>query len=205
MTLPDSLPQRVFLLAHHPEKGKVGGNAGPMLRAAALADLHHRGRLADVRGRPAVAVRHPCHDPVLDAVLEEVARAKPHTWQSWIGRGQRATFRGVRHQLGDRGWVDLRPHRVLGLFPATDVTIRDLRVRDDLLARVHAALRQPLDTVDPADAALVTVLAAGDLRPVLDRKTQRADKQRIRDLAALSGPIGPALRNWLDAAAVGAA
>lgn len=79
-----------------------------MLRAAALADLHREGRLTDERGRPAVDARRPCHDPVLGAVLEEIARAKPHPWQSRIGRRQRAAVREVRQQL-DGGWVNHQP------------------------------------------------------------------------------------------------
>lgn len=205
MALPHSLPQRVFLLACNPDKGKVGlgTHLGAMLRAAALADLYRDGHLADERGRAAIDVRHPCHDPVLDAVLEEIAGSKPHTWQSWIGHRQRATVRAVRQQLDDGGWVHLRPHKVLGLFPTTKVTTRDPRVREELLCRANAALHEPIGSIDPADAALVAIIAAGDLKLVLDRKTQRANEQRIQELTKLSGPIVPALRKWIEAAAVG--
>ncbi|MEO3928837.1 hypothetical protein ABGB07_34015 [Micromonosporaceae bacterium B7E4] len=46
-------------------------------------------------------------------------------------------------------------------------------------------------------------IAAGDLKLVLDRRTKRASKQRIQELAKLSGPIGPALRKSIQVAAVG--
>lgn len=205
MAVPHSLPQRIFLLAYNPDKGRVGlgTNLGAMLRAAALADLYRGGHLTDERGRAAIDVRHPCHDPVLDALLGEVARSKPHAWQSWIGHRQRAAVRAVRQQLNDGGWVHLEPHKVLGVFPTTKVTIRDPRVRKELLDRVDTALHEPIGSIDPADAALVTIIAAGDLYLVLDRKTQRANKQRIQELTKLSGPIGPALRRSIQAAAVG--
>jgi len=207
MAVPDSLPQRVFLLAYDPDKGRVGlgTNLGAMLRAAALADLHRNGHLTDVRGRAAIDVRQPCHDPVLDAVLDEIAGTRPHTWQSWIGHRQRATVHAVRQQLGDGGWVHLQPQKILGLFPTVKVTIRDPSVRGELLGRVDTALHEPIGSVDPADATLVAIIAAGDLRLVLDRKTQRANKQRIRELTQLSGPIGPALQKSIQAAATGEA
>jgi hypothetical protein len=207
MAIPDSLPQRIYLLAYNPGKGRVGinTNLGAMLRAAALADLYLDGHLIDERGRPAIGGRHPCHDPVRAALLEEIAGARPRKWQSWIGRGQRAARNAVRQQLSDGGWVRLQPHRILGLFPTTKVTIRDPRVRKELLGRVNAALKNPIDRVDRADAALVAIVVAGDLTLVLDRKTKRASKRRIEQLIEHSGPIGPALRKSIQAAESAAA
>ena len=208
MAGPGSLPQRVFLLAHDPDKGRVrvGTNLGAMLRAAALADLYLGGHLTDERGRAAIGVRHhPSHDPVLEALREEIAGSKPRTWQSWVGRRQRAAVSAVRQQLGDGGWVRLESHRILGLFPTTKVTIRDPRVRKELLGRVNGALKNPVGRVDPHTAALVVIAAAGDLTLVLDRKTKRANKRRIQEITRLSGPIGPALRKAIQAAAAAAA
>jgi hypothetical protein len=207
MAVPDSLPQRIFVLAYDPDKGRVrmGTNLGAMLRAAALADLYLNGHLTDERGRAAVDVRHPCHDPVLQALLAEIAGSKPRKWHSWVGRRQNATVSAVRRQLSDRGWVRLQPHRVLGLFPTTKVTIRDPRVRKELLGRVNGALKKPSHRIDPADAALVAIVAAGDLSLVLDRKTRRAYKRRVEELIELTGPVGPALRKSIrDAASASA-
>jgi hypothetical protein len=124
MGVPDSLPQRIFVLAYNPAKSRVGldSNLGLMLRAAALADLYLGGHLADERGRAAIAVRRPCHDPVLDALLDEIAGSKPRTWQFWVDRRYRAARSAVRQQLSDRGWVYLQRRRILGLFPTTKVT-----------------------------------------------------------------------------------
>jgi hypothetical protein len=208
MAVPDSLPQRIFLLAHDPDKGRirVGTNLGAMLRAAALADLYLNGHLTDQRGRATIDVRHPCHDPVLDALLEEIAGSRPRKWQTWVGRRQRPTVNAVRRQLGDGGWVRLEPRKILGLFPITKVTVRDPRVRKELLGRVSSALKKPISRTDPADAALVAIVAEGELKLVLDRRTKRANKRRIQELTELSGPIGPALRKAVQAAvAAGAA
>jgi hypothetical protein len=207
MAVPESLPQRIYLLAYNPDKGKVGmgTNLGAMLRAAALADLFLNGHLVDDRGRAAIGMRHHRHDPVLDAVVEEITGSKPRTWQSWVGRRHGVTSRAVRQQLADGGWVRLEPRKILGLFPTTKVTIRDPRVRKELLGRVNDALHKPIGRSDPGDAALVAIVAAGDLTLVLDRKTRRANKRRIEQLTELSGPVGPALRKSIEAAAAAAA
>jgi hypothetical protein len=91
------------------------------------------------------------------------------------------------------------------LFPTTKVTIRDPRVRKELLGRVNGALKNPIGRIDPADAALVAIVAAGDLKLVLARQAKRANKRRIQELTELSGPIGPALRKSIQAAAAAAA
>lgn len=206
MAVPDSLPQRIYLLAYHPDKGKVGWstNLGAMLRAAALADLYLGGHLTDVRGRATIDIRHPCHDPVLGALLAEIAGSKPRRWQYWIDHRQSAAVKAVRQQLADRGWVRLEPRRILGLFPTTRVTVRDPRVRKELLSRVSRALTKPSGRIDLADAALVAIVVAGDLTLVLDRRTRRAHKQRIEKIIELSGPIGPALRKSIEDAAAAA-
>ncbi len=221
MAVPGSLPRRMFLLAYDPDKGRfrVGTNLGGLLRAAALADLRLRGHLTDERGNAAIDRRRPRpsgagtvsrsvhrppgHDPVLETLLDEIARSKPRTWQFWIHHGLRTAVRAVRQQVSDGGWVRLQPHKVLGLFPTTRVTIRDLRVRNELLGRVNGALNNPIGRVDPADAALVAIVAAGDLRVVLDRRTARAHKRRIKELTELSGPVGPALEQSIRDAAIG--
>jgi hypothetical protein len=206
MAMPASLPQRVFLLAYNPDKGRVGMTTelGAMLRAAALTDLYLNGHLTDENGRAAVT-RHPSRDPVLAAILEEIAASRSRKWQSWVGRRQGAAVKAVRQQLGDGGWVRLEPRKILGLFPTTRVTIRDPRVRKEVLGRVSGALRNPFGRTDPADAALVAIAAAGDLRIVLDRKARRAHKRRIQELTKISGPVGPALRKSIEASAAASA
>ncbi|GGN32470.1 hypothetical protein FHR83_005803 [Actinoplanes campanulatus] len=203
MAVPGSLPQRVYLLAYDPGKGRVRFTTqlGAMLRAAALADLYGSGHLTDENGRAVVAAGHrPSGDPFLEAVRAEIAAAKPRKWQHWVGRHQGAATRTVRQQLGDGGWARLQPYRILGMFPATRVTPRDPRVRKEILGRVGNALKKPIGRVDAADAALVAVIAAGDLGLVLDRRTRRAHKRRIHELTELSGPVAPALKKSVEAA-----
>ncbi|MFI5497167.1 GPP34 family phosphoprotein [Actinoplanes sp. NPDC051859] len=207
MTVPGNLPQCSYLLAYHPDKGRVGFSTelGAMLRAAALADLYLKGHLADERGRAVSSSARPSGDPVLDGLLEEIAGARPRKWQHWIGKRQRPTVSAVRQQLADGGWARCEPYKMLGLFPATRVTMRDPRVRKELVSRVNGALRGAAGRVDPADAALVTIVAAGELNLVLDRRSRRAHKRRIQELSELTGPIGPALHKSIQAASASAA
>lgn len=205
MAVPSSLPQRLYLLAYNPAKGKVGMGTelGALLRAGALADLYLQGHLTDVRGRATINGQHPARDPVLAGLLEEIADSKPRKWQYWINKRQRATVGTVRQQLADGGWARLQPYKILALFPATKVVLRDPRVRKQLLSRVNGALRTPAGRVDPADAALVTIVAAAELNHILDRKTRRDNKRRIQELTEIIGPIGPALHKSIQAAASG--
>ncbi|XVV15163.1 GOLPH3/VPS74 family protein [Actinoplanes sp. CA-131856] len=205
MAVPDSLPQRLYVLAHDPVKGRVhiGTNLGLMLRAAGLADLYLQGHLTDERGRAAASGRHPTGDPVLGALFDEIAGSRPRKWQSWVDRGHRPTIRAVREQLGEGGWARLEHRKVLGLFPMTKVTLRDPRVRKEVLSLLDAALKRPLGRVDFADAALVSIVAAGNLTLVLDRKAKRDGKRRLRELIGATGPVGPALRRAIQDSALG--
>ncbi|MFC4070373.1 GOLPH3/VPS74 family protein [Actinoplanes subglobosus] len=207
MTVPGSLAQRIFLLAHDPDKGRVrvGTNLGAMVRAAALADLYLQGHLTDERGRAATVAGRSCTDPVLTTVLAEIAGSRPRKWQSWVDRRQHATVGAVRAQLGADGWARLEPYRILGIFPSVRVTPRDPRVRKELAGRVRAALKEPINRVDPADAVLVAIVAAGQLSLVLDRRGRRDARKRLQELTDISGPIGPALRKSIEASAAAAA
>ncbi|MEO3785159.1 GPP34 family phosphoprotein [Actinocorallia sp. B10E7] len=199
--MPDTLPQRIYLLALDPERGKppVGTHLNELVRAAALTDLYLSGHLADEKGRAVVAVRHPCHDPVLEAVLEELASSKPRKWQHWVGRRGRQTTLAVREQIANGGWARVEERKILGLFPTYRMTPRDPRLRGRLRGRVSAALRDPLSRVDPVDAALVALTEAGKLRGVLDRKAKRTHKRRLKDLAERTGPLPKALKRTLEA------
>ncbi|GAB3657516.1 GPP34 family phosphoprotein [Actinocorallia lasiicapitis] len=195
MNVPDTLPQRLYLLAYDPAKGRVrGGHVGELVRAAALTDLYLNGHLTDVRDRPVVEVRHPCHDPFLETLLAEVAEGRSRKWKSWVARRGGPAHRAVRQQLADGGWLRVEQSKILGIFPHTKVTPRDPRVRKELADRVNGALKQPVSRVDPADAALVALSAAAELPHVLGRAERRKHKERIRSLTSLAGPAAPALR-----------
>src|SRR5215471_6548508 len=107
MTLPESLPARLYLLAYDTEKNRVTAQSrlGLVLRAAALADLYLTGRVTDENGKArAAGDRRPAGDPLLDEVLQQVAEHRPRSWQGWIAHGHPA-IRTVRTQLEDERYI----------------------------------------------------------------------------------------------------
>jgi hypothetical protein len=203
MSLPDSLPGRLYLLACEPRTGRLVAQPGfgCLLRAAALTDLLLAGQLADDQGRPRTTGRSRVADPVLAAVRSQVDGSRPRSWQHWVKTRERATARAVRDQLAADGWVRLEPRRLLGIVPTTRVMLRDAAARQQLAATVDDALRRtlPLSQVDPRDAALVALSAAAEQRTVLTRRQRREHRERITRLTELTGPAAPALRKAVRA------
>ncbi|MDX6740258.1 GOLPH3/VPS74 family protein [Actinocorallia sp. A-T 12471] len=200
MKQPESLAQRMFLLALDPDKGRTHSSTylRPLIRSAVLTELYLSGHLRDDAGKPAVEVAGPCADPVLAGVLQEIGEGRPRRWQHWVGRQGRQTTDAVRDQLIDGGLLRAEPRRVLGLFPSTYYTLRDPRVRSRLTATVSAVLRDPVGRVDPADAALVSLSVLGQLHKVVPRAKRKEHKQKIKALTEVTGPAAPALKKTID-------
>lgn len=196
MELPESLPARLYLLAYDKRRQRLTARTqlGYVLRAAALADLELRGDLADEDGKVRVVADRRVDDPVLDAVLQEIAGSRPRTWGHWVRAGQRATKRAVRDQLDAGRWIRVEPRRVLGLFPAATVTLRDPRALSRLTLTAARTLHggRPAERLDRRDATLVALAAAGEL-PVLSRRQRREQRRRITRLTERSGSAAPAL------------
>ncbi|MFJ6773738.1 GPP34 family phosphoprotein [Kitasatospora sp. NPDC091257] len=203
MDLPANLPEKLYLLAHDPRRGRTTQHSSLnlLLQAAALTELLRRGLLYE-EGRKAVArVRGGAAEDGLDPysadLLGRIRATRPHSWSSWVGRarstGRDQPIRRVRDGLAESGRITLRPHRVAGLFPVTLVTVHDPGVRKALEARVTGALTGPFSRVDPADAALTALVAAGKLRTVLGFRERREHRGRIAKLAPAAGPVPRAL------------
>ncbi|MBD0690472.1 GOLPH3/VPS74 family protein [Streptomyces sp. CBMA123] len=203
MDLPVNLPEKLYLLAYEPRRGRTTQHSSLnlLLQAGALTELLRRGLLYE-EGRKAVArVRTGAAEDGLDPysarLLGQIRAGRPHSWSSWVGRakstGRDQPIRWVRDGLADSGLVTLRPHRVAGLFPVTLVTLDDPGVREALAASVTGALKGPLSRVDPADAALTALVAAGKLRSVLSSRQRREHRGRIGKLAPAAGPVPRAL------------
>ena len=208
MDLPASLASRAYLLAFDTSKGKLTGRGqlGVMLRAAALTELFLDRRLTDVDGKPK-ATGDRVTDPLLDGILREIAASRPRSWAYWTGRGGRATVRAVQEQLVDRRLISVEPYRVLGIFPARRISVRDTRLVHRLREAVTRALRgdTPIDRLDARDAALAALAAAGKLRVAVSRAQARERKQWITRLEEVAGPAVPALRKVIRQRAAAAA
>ncbi|MBC6463300.1 GOLPH3/VPS74 family protein [Actinomadura sp. HBU206391] len=201
MNVPNSLPERLYLLAYDTHRQKIRcGDLGYLLRAAALADLYLSGHLTEESGRPQVFVRRPGPDPMLDAVLGQIADSRPRPWTHWVRKSSRGMVRTVRDQLAADGWIRVEPRRRYGILRYNKVTVRDPRVVTQLTRGVSTALQggRPSGRVDPYEAAAAALAANGELRAVLNRKDRRRHKQRINELSAVTGPAATALRKAIQ-------
>jgi hypothetical protein len=196
---PTTLPQKLYLLAYDAGRRRLGSRLeiGYALRAAALVELHLRGHLIDRDGPVPAENGRQCADPVLNAVLQQIARTPHKSWRHWVRADHRAMTTSVRDQLHALGVLDLRRHHRLGIIPTTTIIVADLppvlRIANDALR----ALRDDEPSGGTAsDAAALLVLAAiAGLPGVAARTRLGADRQRIDQLARQGGPAIPALRS----------
>jgi|SRR5437868_73821 len=202
---PDSLPARMFLLAYDLRKQRMttrGSQLGYVLRAAALTELYLDGRLSEERRRPVPGT--PGDDPY--EMLAQISTSRPRSWQHWIRKDSQAFVATVRAELQRDGWIRVTRHRTLGLFPRTQVTVKDPRVVKALWGGASSALRgRPVAHVNSYDAAAVALAAAGEMASVLPRPDRRRYRRRIAELTARSGPAAPAVRKLIGAERAAAA
>jgi hypothetical protein len=84
--------------------------------------------------------------------------------------------------------IKVERRRILGVFPATRITLSQPHVATRLANRVNGAVRgtRPLSRVDPHDAALVALVTSGGLKIVLSpaqtTPVQSADRPAHRVL-----------------------
>ncbi|MEV7021546.1 GPP34 family phosphoprotein [Kitasatospora sp. NPDC093558] len=201
MDVPTTLPEKLYLLAYDPERGRhlTTLNLDAAVRAAALTELLHRGLIRD-DGRHPAAVDGAADglDPLSAWLLEQIRQGRRRSWKSWIGR-QSWSAHTVRDGLAADGRIRVEERRVLGIFPVARVTLPEPRVRKELASRVTSALKGPLSYVDPADAALVALADAAQLRAVMTWGQRREFRARIAKLAPAAGPVPRALRRAVAA------
>jgi hypothetical protein len=201
--MPESLAARIYLLAYDTSKQRLTsrGQLGVLVRAASLTELFLDGSLRDVEGRPRV------EGAASSLALTEIAQSRPHRWAYWVGRGDRNAVRAVQNELVGARTIRLETSRILGIFPTTRVVVLDPMVVQRLRDAVNRTLRTsgPAAQVNRVDAAMVALAAIGGLRTAIDRRTARAHKSRIAELALAAGPAVPALRTVIQARQAAAA
>ena len=190
MNLPRSLPARLYLLAYDVEKERVTARPqlGLVLRAAALADLYLDERLADDDGKAKVTAARPTGDPVLDAVIRQVAESNPRPWRRWVRADERRIVREVRDQLEKGRWIKVERRRLL----PDRVSLRERRQVKRYAAEVKAALR-PASHADPRTTAALVLAACGELPTVLTRRGRREHERRLEELSDQVWPVARAL------------
>ncbi|MHC1558888.1 GOLPH3/VPS74 family protein [Actinomycetospora sp. C-140] len=193
-------PRQMYLLCYDTGKGRLEAASvlvrGPLLRAAAIADLVHRGLLRDRDGRAARTSAGTPDDPFLAAVLDSVPADRPRRWFGVVDDHWWTAEHAVRDALAADGTATLARRRRLGLFPTTDVAVSDPGEVHALRARVRGAV---LGEHDPAavpieDALLATLAADGHVALAFGLREQHRHRATFSVLAERVDAAFPGLR-----------
>lgn len=196
MTLPESLPARLYLLTYDTDKNRMTcrSQLGLVLRAAALAELYLAGHVTDEGGKArASGDPRPTGDPLQDEMLQQIAEHRPRSWHRWIGRGESGAVRTVRARLEADRCVTVRHRAIL----PDRVEPRDRRDVKRYAEQLRAELRRPAARTEPRTAAALALAARGEITTVLSRRERREHKRHLDELAVYTGPIADALRKAL--------
>lgn len=194
-SLLDSLPGRLYLLACDPQRNRLRARPefGVLLRGAVIAELNLRGLLAADEtndGRVRTSGSGRTGDPLLDDVLRTIEESRPRGWSGWIRRGRRGVVRAVQQRLESLAVI-----QVSGGYFRRRVVLTD----PSAVAALRGSVRSvalgdaPVSAVPVSDAALVTLLAVGQL--VLSRREIRQFHGRLAELSDRGGEVVPALRS----------
>ncbi|GAA4677519.1 GOLPH3/VPS74 family protein [Nocardioides nanhaiensis] len=191
------LAEDLLLLLLDDEKGTPpsGVQLPAPLGGALLAELAMAGEVevepaASRWRRSTVAVTDGAHeDPQLAQALAVVAE-KPRSAQDLVTRLGKNLPDTLRERLAERGLLERREGKVLGLFPRTTWPAADVEHERQVRERLTAVLVQGL-TPDPRTAALAGLLAAVDqAHKVVERGDVPAKQVKKRAKALGEGSEG---------------
>jgi hypothetical protein len=194
-TRPETLPAWLCLLGWNADRQRFthGQELSYVVRGAALIDLSLRGCLYDDEGKVRASGSKRTGDRVLDDVLRQISEDRQRTWGTWVRKGARTTLAAAQDQLAKARIASVEERRVLGIFPHRTVAVTD--------PATAAAARQALHQVVSGqarmtewDAAVVALVAAGDLRSALSRQERKAYGDRV---TACADDAAPAVRRVL--------
>lgn len=194
-TLPDSLPEQIFLIACDLDRHRLPrGEMPAVVRGALLTDLCLRGCLVESEedGTVHVSGTRRTGNALLDDALRQMSEQRPHGWRGWIRRDARQTTHAVQQQLATRGLITVEPIRTLGVFPSTRITVHDPAQVTALRDMVRHIVSRD-DRVSDEQAALVALLAVGEVRAALSRQDRKNYAARIKALTEQGGAAIPAL------------
>jgi hypothetical protein len=165
-----------------------------LVRAGVLFELARRGRLIEAGGNVQVVSAEPTGDLALDEALRQIA-GHDRSWKAWLRRDYKQTLQAVEAQMQTIGLLVIEESKLLGLVSRTRVTVTDPAVVEELQQQARTILRgsQPASEIDPADAAVVALAAAGRVPAVVSRKASREGKDLIDALTGRVGTLAPGL------------
>src|SRR5690349_15716444 len=126
MTVPHTLPARIYLTAYDAERKKLTRTTRlhHLVRTAALEELHLRGLISDTDGKVTSPGHDTTGDPVLDGVLKLVRESgKPRPWKHWVGKSAARTRDAQRDQLAAERVIRVERRKLLGMVPYTSVSV----------------------------------------------------------------------------------
>lgn len=159
-----------------------------VLAGAVATDLALRGRIRvtergerNVRpGRIVVSDTSPTDDPILDAGLARLAQ-RPVRFRSTAVQVLRKDIkRTVLQRLVDRGLVEAREHRVLGLVPVTVHPTVDPSYERALRAGLFAVLVHDEEPTVREACVIALLAAAGMADKVIVQDVSTVDRRSIR-------------------------
>lgn len=168
-----------------------------LVRAAALIELALRGRLGEDAGTVTVSDTEPTGDPALDGVLRDAAGG--HGWKHLVRRHRERTLTDVEDRLVAAGLLTEKAPRTR--FGSRRLAVTDRAVPAASRARVSAALHGdgPVREIPAADAALLALAAAGDVRSVVSRRDQKTFRARVDACTGCLAALAPGLEKAVRA------
>jgi hypothetical protein len=154
------------------------------LGGALLLDLAVRERIAPANGHVAMVLEEPTGEPLLDAALTEIGRARARDPGHWIRHLGRGAHHSVQDHLVDLGVLERDDGRILRFIPVHRTREADGRLHHELVDHLHDAvvLGHPPSCESAALAALA--LAVGLDRHLFPRADQGAVRRRMTEVAA---------------------
>ena len=202
MDRPEGVPYRLHLLAYDLDKEDLYDRTRTafLMRAAVLTELALQGKLGEVEGTVKVATPDMTGDQALDETLLQVG-ADRRTWKSWVRCDYKETLEAAERQLVAQGLITLHAKKVLGVITKTQVEVTNTVLEKELQRQARDTLHGVLaaDQVDPADAVLAALAAAGSVRSVVSRKDRHTYKGQVEALTVRVGEIAPGLEKAVRA------
>ncbi|PZS35105.1 MAG: GPP34 family phosphoprotein [Pseudonocardiales bacterium] len=181
-----SLAEELLLIAYNGETGKASTGAAELdcgLAGAVLVELTLAGRIDVVDRKVRVVNAAPSGVPLIDGVLERIARerkARKPEW--WVAKLRRDVRQRVLVPLVQRGVLREDRHRVMGLFSVRRYPSVDPATEAAARARLGLAMVKGA-APEPRTAALASLLHACGLSrkvfPELDRRELKARMKQI--------------------------
>ena len=186
------IAEDLLLLLLDPDSGKVASSdsAPTALGGAVLAELAILGTVTveerTSRWRaPKVSVAGPAPDDRVLADARDVVAEKERSAQDLVARLGKGLVKTLGDRMADRGLLERREDRVLGLIPRTRWPAADSTHEEDVRRALTSVLVQGT-TPDERTGALVAVLSAIDrAHKVVDHEglSRREVKKRAQEVA----------------------